>query len=256
MGFSPLADMSRRIPDVGRSSPRQAKVIGFTVHHQAGVDMFSMATAPGYEVAAQYWITNNGVTIPNIDEDRRAWTTGAAGYPAGAESDHRNITVEVSNSPEGVRTGSWAISAAAEAALSALIGDVFKRYKLGPVKRGTVGGVAVHQDFVPTQCPGPYIMGRLDSIISAAETHRIGGEKTTKDSGVIARKRKRKNMLFIYLKDGAGKGRNQFAVFVLGQAGTWWEFNGLDSANQLASQLGSAMSVSKGVWDDRKAKHS
>src|SRR5699024_2911393 len=36
MGFSPLAK-GRRIPDIGRSSVRQSKIRGFTIHHQAGV---------------------------------------------------------------------------------------------------------------------------------------------------------------------------------------------------------------------------
>lgn len=175
MGFSPLANMRRRVGPAGRQSPRNGPVRGFTIHHQAGVDAHGQATAAGREVSANYWITNDGTIIPNIDENMRAWTTGAAGYPGGAASDHRNITVEVSNSPEGVRTGSWAISAAARRALVNLIGDVFKRHGFGTVRRGTNGGVAVHQDFVPTACPGPYIMRNLNSIITDAEKARRGG---------------------------------------------------------------------------------
>ena len=56
-----------------------------------------------------------------------------------------------------------------------LIGDVFKRHNLGPVHRGTSSGVAVHQDFVSTACPGPYIMSNLGGIIAAAEAYRTGG---------------------------------------------------------------------------------
>lgn len=179
MGFSPLADMRRRIPDVGRSSPRQSRVSGFTIHHNAGVDAYGQATAPGREVSANYWITNDGVVLPNVEEDRRAWTTGASGYPAGAESDHRNITVEVSNSPEGVRTGTWAISREARSALARLVGDVFRRYNLGPVRRAATGGVAVHRDFVPTECPGPYIMQHLAAIIAEAEQYRTGKAPAT-----------------------------------------------------------------------------
>ncbi|WP_449280431.1 peptidoglycan recognition protein family protein [Leucobacter sp.] len=176
MGFSPLAAMNRRIPDLGRSSPRTAKVSGFTIHHNAGVDALDQATAPGREVGANYWITNAGVIIPHVDEERRAFTSGHPGYPAGAASDHRNITVEVSNSPEGVRNGTWAISAAAQKALSQLIGDVFKRYRLGPVRRGVEAGVAVHRDFVPTECPGGFIMTNLARIIADAEQYRTEEE--------------------------------------------------------------------------------
>lgn len=167
--------MSRRIADQGRSNPRNSAIKGFTVHHNAGVDSYAEASNPNREVSANYWITNDGTIIPNIDETRRAWTTGSGSYPAGAQSDHRNITVEVSNSPEGVRNGTWAISNAAFQALIKLIGDVFKRHGLGAVRRGTGAGVAVHQDFVPTACPGPYIMSHLGTIISQAEQYRASG---------------------------------------------------------------------------------
>lgn len=168
MGFSPLADLGRRIPDIGRSSPRGSAVSGFTIHHNAGVDAYGQATSPAREVSANYWITNDGAILPNVDESRRAFTSGAAGYPAGAAADHRNITVEVSNSPEGVRSGSWAISEAALDALVRLIADVWKRYNLGPVTRGASRGLGVHRDWVPTACPGPYIMGKLDEIVVRA----------------------------------------------------------------------------------------
>ena len=175
VGFSPLANMGRRIADQGRSNPRNSGISGFTIHHNAGVDSYGEASNPNREVSANYWIANDGTIIPNIDEDRRAWTTGSGSYPAGAQSDHRNITVEVSNSPEGVRNGTWAISNAAYQSLIKLIGDVFKRHGLGAVRRGTGAGVAVHQDFVPTACPGPYIMSHLGTIIAEAEKYRASG---------------------------------------------------------------------------------
>lgn len=172
MTFSPLADMSRRIPDVGRSSERLGKVSGVLVHHNAGVNAYGQATAAGREVSAHYWITNEGDLLPNIDEDRRAWTSGHPAYPAGALADHRFITVEVSNSATG---GNWPISTKAEDMLARLIGDVHRRYKLGTVKRGTQSGVAVHRDFVGTECPGEYVMANLDRIVRKAEQYRVGG---------------------------------------------------------------------------------
>lgn len=175
MGFSSLADMSRRIPDGGRSAPRNSAVTGFGIHHNAGVDAYGEASNPNREVSANYWIANDGTIIPNIDETRRAFTSGALGYPAGAEADHRNITVEVSNSPDGVRTGSWAISDAAMNSLIRLIADVWIRYGLGLVQRSATRGLGVHQDWVPTSCPGPYIMGNLANIIASANNIISGG---------------------------------------------------------------------------------
>ena len=167
MSFSALANMGARIQPGGRFSQRTSKITGFTIHHQAGVDAHGEASNPRREVSANYWIANDGTIIPNIDEEHRAWTTGAVGYPAGAQSDMRNITVEVSNSPEGVRTGSWAISDAAFNSLVALLADCATRHGF-PIRRSTNSGVAVHQDFVPTSCPGPYIMGNLGTIIARA----------------------------------------------------------------------------------------
>lgn len=178
MGFSPLADMSRRIPDLGRSAPRQSAVTGVALHQNAGINAWGEASNPRREVSANYWIANDGTIIPNIDETRRAFTSGAAGYPAGGAADHRNITFEISNSPEGVRSGTWAISAEAWAAVVYLIADIYTRYGLGAVTRGPSRGVGVHQDWVPTSCPGPYIMGHLGQIISEAEAIRSGGSPT------------------------------------------------------------------------------
>lgn len=180
MGFSPLANMKRRIPDGGRFNYRQSKISGVTYHHNMGVNSFGEASNPNREVSAQYWITNEGDILPNVDENLRAFTTGAAGYPEGAKSDHRNITMEISNSPEGVRTGTWAISDAAMLAVIRLTGDIFKRHGLGPVKRGLYHGVAVHKDFVATECPGGYIMGNLTHIISQAEIYRVTGGTSNK----------------------------------------------------------------------------
>lgn len=171
MGFSPLANMSRRIPDVGRSTPRYSSVVGIMWHYQYGLNAHGEATNPNREVSANYWITNEGDILPNIDETRRAWTTGADGYPAGADADHRFITVEVSCTGPGTDQ----ISIAALSALVKLTADVFKRYGLGQVLRGTARGVSVHRDFVPTSCPGNFLMGQTTPLINEAEKIRVSG---------------------------------------------------------------------------------
>ena len=174
MTVSPLADLSRDIPAGDRWQPREAAVTGFGIHHNAGVDAFGQATAPGREVSANYWITNDGAIIPNVDEENRAFTSGMAGYPAGAAADHRNITVEVSNTPEGVRKRTWEISDAALEALAQLIADVYRRHGLGTVRRGADRGIGIHSDWVPTECPGPYMRARLGDVITRAESLRSG----------------------------------------------------------------------------------
>lgn len=178
MVFSPLANMKRRIPDLGRSTPRLDRISGFGCHHNAGVNAFGQATDRSREVSANYWITNEGDILPHIPEERRAFTSGAVGYPAGALADHRNITLEISNSPEGARSGSWAISSAAEAAVIALFADVYRRYNLGPIVRSATRGIGVHNDWVPTVCPGPYFLANLPSYIARAN-QLLSGSGTT-----------------------------------------------------------------------------
>lgn len=77
-------------------------------------------------------------------------------------------------------------------------------------------------------------------------------------AGVLVRRNRRRNnmLLFVYLANGAGKQGHQYAVYEHGKPGSWWEFNGGGSANQLATQLGNAMALSKNTWNERKAKHS
>lgn len=179
MGFSPLANMGLRIPDGGRSVARNAAVTGMGIHHNAGVDSYGEASNPNREVSANYWIANDGTIIPNVDETRRAFTSGHPSYPAGAQADHRNITVEVSNSPEGIRNGDWGISDAALRALVELIADVWRRYGLGAVTRGASRGLGVHSDWVRVECPGRYIMNNLGVIIAQANAINAGEPAAT-----------------------------------------------------------------------------
>ena len=176
MGFSSLANMSRRINPCPngrcRYSKRNGPVTGMVIHYNYGVNSHGEATNPGREVSANYWITNDGQILPNIDENYRAWTSGAKGYPNGAVADHHSITVEISNSP-GFKTSSpmGAISPQAQTALEKLMADVFRRYRLGTPKRtksATGVGVRFHNDFVSTSCPGPWIASRINTIMANA----------------------------------------------------------------------------------------
>lgn len=79
-----------------------------------------------------------------------------------------------------------------------------------------------------------------------------GPEATTRD-GLRPPSRRKTHMVFIYK---TVDGKTTYALFELGKPGTWWEFTGQDSANQMATQHGNAMAVSPSTWDERKRKHS
>lgn len=187
MAFSPLATMTRRIPDGGRSSIRQAALIGHVIHHNAGVDAYTEATNPAREVSANYWIINAGILLPNVDETRRAWTSGMPGYPAGAQADHRSLTWEISNTPAGVKNRTWEISTAAMDMWIAAAGETSARLGMGPIVRSAVKMVGVHKDYVNTSCPGPYVMAQLAHMIAEAEKERrrlLAGSKPGKAPSV------------------------------------------------------------------------
>lgn len=69
----------------------------------------------------------------------------------------------------------------------------------------------------------------------------------------VRRKRRRSTML-IYVHH---VGKDLWAIYEHGKPGTWWEFTGSQQqANQLANQLGSAMTLSASTWAERKRAHS
>ncbi len=258
MAVSKLADQRLDIPAGNRWNPRDGEVVGFTIHQQAGYNAHGAATDPSREVSAQYWIDNEGPIRPQVNEEYRAFTTGAPGYPEGALSDHRNITAEVSNTPEGVRNRTWDISENAKESLAALIGDVFRRYKLGRVRRGTHGGVAVHRDFVATECPGEPMMRALPDIIERAEWYRVNGGKpgdrlaATTDTNLAPEpKRKRKNMIGLTIADGEnryklGKNKRLYATF----DGRCFVSLTKDDADAVSVNMGEAFAnVSYGGWE-------
>lgn len=72
---------------------------------------------------------------------------------------------------------------------------------------------------------------------------------------VVERNRKEEEMVYVYLPDGGGKGVTLYGLFRLGQNGSWMEFTGQLSANQLAGQHGPAMVVSKGYFENLRKRH-
>lgn len=65
-------------------------------------------------------------------------------------------------------------------------------------------------------------------------------------------------MIYIYKLDNTvpkSEGSVRYAVYRLGQKGTWQEFYGAKSGQQLATQLGNAMLVTANYWNELKAKH-
>lgn len=68
----------------------------------------------------------------------------------------------------------------------------------------------------------------------------------------LKRSKEQETMLYIYITQGA---TTTFAIFRLGEKGTWWQFIGQEAANRFATQIGNAAPVALETWNDLKNRH-
>ncbi len=143
---------------VGRSGK---KIKAITIHHMAGVlsaeqcgRIFQDANRQG---SAHYGIGNNGEIASYVDENNTAWAN--SNWNSNCES----VTIETSNSSTG---GNWLVSDRALNSLIRLVADIAKRNNLGTLVKGK--NLTWHSMFANTQCPGQYLLSKIDYIISEA----------------------------------------------------------------------------------------
>lgn len=152
---------------VGRSG---RKIEAITIHHMAGVlsaescgKIFQAADRYG---SSHYGIGNDGKIALYVDECNTAWTN------SNWDSNCKSVTIETSNSSMG---GQWPISDSALNSLIKLVADIAKRNNLGTLVKGK--NVTWHSMFTATNCPGAYLMSKLDYII--AEANKINNATPT-----------------------------------------------------------------------------
>lgn len=137
-----------------------------TIHHMAGVlsakscgNIFARAGRKG---SSHYGIGNDGEIANYVNENDTAWTN--SNWNSNCES----VTIEVSNSK---MNGNWPVSDKALKSLVALVADIAKRNNLGKLVKGE--NLTWHSMFANTNCPGEYLMGKLDEI--AEKANEING---------------------------------------------------------------------------------
>lgn len=145
------------------SSPRTAKIDTITIHHMATVSS-AEACATSFlptarNASANYCIGNDGDVALSVDESRRSYCS------SNRENDNRAITIEVSNSERG---GDWPVSDAALNKLLDLCEDICRRNGIPELRftGDTSGNVTFHKWFTSTLCPGPFIEGKINYIVS------------------------------------------------------------------------------------------
>ena len=154
------------------------KICKFTPHHMAGIlsgkqCAVNIFQKPGREASANYCIGNDGDIICNVYEEDRAYTS------ASRSNDRQAITVEVSDCEVG---GQWKISDAAWNALVNLAEDVCRRYGFRLNYDGTKNGsLTTHDMFTNTNCPGPYLKGRLQELADTVNTRLDGNSESNSE---------------------------------------------------------------------------
>ena len=140
---------------------RTSKISEITIHHMAGVLSAKQCGAEfqrvGRKGSSHYGIGNDGSIGLYVNECDTAWTN------SNWESNCRAITIETSNSSSG---GNWPVSDKALNALIKLVADIAKRNGLGKLVKGK--NLTWHRMYAATTCPGPYLLSKIDYIVSEA----------------------------------------------------------------------------------------
>ena len=149
------------------------KVCKITPHHAAGVisaeQLAKIFKNPNRQASANYCIGNDGRIVGGVDENNRAWTSSSR------SNDFQSITIEISNSQTG---GNWPISDAAWNSLVNLCVDICKRHDFRLEYDGTKNGsLTTHDMFANTNCPGPYLKGRMQELADTVNARLDGNSE-------------------------------------------------------------------------------
>lgn len=143
---------------VGRSG-RHIELIA--IHHMAGIlsakECGSIFQKAGRGASSHYGVGKSGEVGQYVDEANTAWTN------SNWDSNCKSVTIETSNCEIG---GNWAVSDTVLNTLIRLVADIAKRNGLGTLVKGK--NVVWHSMYANTSCPGPYLLSKLDYIISEA----------------------------------------------------------------------------------------
>ena len=142
----------------GRSGRR---IEAITIHHMAGKltarQCGGIFQTEGRCGSSHYGIGYNGEIACYVGEENTAWTN------SNWDSNCKSVTIETSNSQNG---GNWPVSDASLNSLIRLVADIAKRNNLGKLVKGR--NLTWHSMFADTNCPGSYLLSKIDYIIEQA----------------------------------------------------------------------------------------
>ena len=166
------------------------KICKITPHHAAGVisaeQLAKIFQNPNRQASANYCIGNDGTIVGGVDESNRAWTSSSR------SNDFQAITIEISNSSTG---GEWPISDAAWNSLVNLCVDICKRYNFKLEYYGTKNGsLTTHDMFANTNCPGPYLKGRMQELADTVNARLDGNSEEYSENNSESKKNTETNI--------------------------------------------------------------
>lgn len=217
MSKSPLATESYPAYEGNYTKGRSGrKIEAITIHHMAGKLTAKQCGAifqtVGRNGSSHYGIGYNGEIACYVEEENTAWTN------SNWDSNCKSVTIETSNNENG---GNWHVSDVSLNSLIKLVADIAKRNNLGKLIKGK--NVTWHSMFANTNCPGTYLMSKIDYII--AEANRINSGSTN-NVNVYYRVRTQKHGWLPEVKnldDYAGLGKNTIIGFMVRvDAGKLW----------------------------------
>lgn len=142
--------------------PREGTVKKITIHHMAGdLSLENLGVSfsnKDRRASSNYAIDSQGRVALYVEEGNRAWTSSSP------ENDHQAVTIEVANDE---LEGDWHVSDAAYEKLIELCADVCRRNGIRELvfTGDETGNLTTHKMFNPdTQCPGPYLEGKMEEI--------------------------------------------------------------------------------------------
>lgn len=170
MSKSPLATVFVPAHPSNYTEGRNQSLTDITIHHMAGRCTAQRCGEfwqnPERNGSSTYGIGYNGEIGCYLDEDDTPWTN------SNWDSNCRSVTIEVANEYKG---GDWKVTDASLNSLIRLVADIAKRRGLGTLVKGQ--NLTWHSMFANTNCPGPYLLSKLDYII--AEANRINSGSPT-----------------------------------------------------------------------------
>lgn len=141
---------------IGRSG---RKIEEITIHHMAGrltaEQCGNIFQNPNREASSNYGIGYDGRIALYVDESNTSWCN------SNWDSNCKSVTIETSDNDD-----SWYINKTTMESLIRLVADIGKRNNLGKLVKGK--NVTWHSMFTNTDCPGEYLLSKIDYICEEA----------------------------------------------------------------------------------------